>query len=47
MKKNLIYLAGGAMLACCMAACQSSGTGLAFEHQGDSLTLVHISAPGK
>lgn len=47
MKKNLIYLAGGAMLACGMAACQSSGTGLTFEHQGDSLTLVHVSAPGK
>ena len=47
MKKNLIYLAGGAMMACGMAACQSSGTGLAFEHQGDSLTLVHVSAPGK
>ena len=47
MKKNLIYLAGGAMMACGMAACQSSGTGLAFEHQGDSLTLVHISAPGR
>ena len=47
MKKNLIYLAGGTMMVCCMAACQSSGTGLAFEHQGDSLTLVHVSAPGK
>ena len=47
MKKNLMNLAGGAMLACGMAACQSSGTGLTFEHQGDSLTLVHVSAPGK
>ena len=39
MKTNLIHLAMGTMLACGMVACQPN--------QGDTLTVVHVSAPGK
>ena len=46
MKTNLIHLAMGTMLACGMVACQSP-KGFTIEHQGDTLTVVHVSAPGK
>ena len=46
MKTNLIHLAMGTMLACGMVACQPN-KGFTFEHQGDTLTVVHVSAPGK
>lgn len=46
MKTNLIHLAMGTMLACGMVACQSP-KGFTIEHQGDTLTMVHVSAPGK
>lgn len=46
MKANLIHLAMGTMLACGMVACQSP-KGFTIEHQGDTLTVVHVSAPGK
>lgn len=46
MKTNLIHLAMGTMLACGMVACQPN-KGFTLEHQGDTLTIVHVSAPGK
>ncbi len=46
MKTNLIHLAMGTMLACGMVACQSP-KGFTIEHQGDTLTVVRVSAPGK
>lgn len=46
MKTNLIHLAMGTMLACGMVACQSP-KGFTIEHQGGTLTVVHVSAPGK
>ena len=46
MKTNLIHLAMGTMLACGMVACQPN-KGFTLEHQGDTLTVVHVSAPGK
>ncbi len=46
MKTNLIHLAMGTMLACGMVACQSPKS-FTIEHQGDTLTVVHVSAPGK
>lgn len=46
MKTNLIHLAMGTMLACGMVACQSPKV-FTIEHQGDTLTVVHVSAPGK
>ena len=46
MKTNLIHLAMGTMLACGIVACQSP-KGFTIEHQGDTLTVVHVSAPGK
>jgi len=46
MKTNLIHLAMGTMLACGMVACQSP-KGFTIEHQGDTLTVVHVSASGK
>lgn len=46
MKTNLIHLAMGTMLACGMVACQSP-KGFTIEHQGDTLTVVHVSAPAK
>ena len=46
MKTNLIHLTMGTMLACGMVACQPN-KGFTLEHQGDTLTVVHVSAPGK
>lgn len=47
MKKNIINLGMGMALACSMIACQSQKNGITFEHQGDTLTVVHITNPSK
>lgn len=46
MKTNFIYLTMG-MLTCGMVACQQPNNGFTLEHQGDTLTIVHVSKPGK
>lgn len=47
MKKNMINLGMGVAFACGMIACQSPKSGITFEHQGDTLTVVHITNPSK
>ncbi len=48
MKKSFLYLTTSIALACGLAACQSSSNqNLSFEHQSDSLTIVHIKTPAK
>ena len=37
----------GAMAAVSFTACQPQKSGLTFEHQGDTLTIVHITNPSK
>ena len=46
MKKNFVNLALGAFLDW-YVACQSQKNNLVFEHQGDTLTVVHIKNPSK
>ena len=47
MKKNLICLALAGMAVTAFTACQSQSEGFSLEHQGDTLTLVHITRPAK
>ena len=47
MKKNLICLALAGMAMTAFTACQSQSEGFSLEHQGDTLTLVHITRPAK
>lgn len=47
MKKNFVNLALGAFFLTGMWACQSQKNNLVFEHQGDTLTVVHIKNPSK
>ena len=47
MKKNLICLALAGMAVTAFTACQSQSEGFSSEHQGDTLTLVHITRPAK
>lgn len=47
MKTNFVSLAMGTMLACGMLSCQQSNKGFTLEHQGDTLTIVRVTAPGK
>ena len=47
MKKNFVNLALGAFFLTGMWSCQSQKTDLVFEHQGDTLTIVHIKNPSK
>lgn len=46
MKKIINHLAV-AMAAVSFTACQPQKSGLTFEHQGDTLTIVHITNPSK
>lgn len=46
MKKIINHLAV-AMVAVSFTACQPQKSGLTFEHQGDTLTIVHITNPSK
>ena len=46
MKKIINHLAM-AMAAVSFTACQPQKSGLTFEHQGDTLTIVHITNPSK
>ena len=47
MKKKLICLALAGMAVTAFTACQSQSEGFSLEHQGDTLTLVHITRPAK
>ena len=47
MKTNLISLALGVALAAGAVSCQPAKNNLAFEHQGDTLTIVHINQPSR
>ena len=47
MKRNLICLALAGMAMTAFTACQSQSEGFSLEHQGDTLTLVHITRPAK
>ena len=47
MKKKLICLALAGMALTAFTACQSQSEGFSLEHQGDTLTLVHITRPAK
>ncbi|WP_300725738.1 DUF4980 domain-containing protein [uncultured Bacteroides sp.] len=47
MGKNLFKLGMGLLVAGGMLACQSQKNGISFEHQGDTLTIVHITNPTK
>ena len=48
MKREFFQLAAGLALTCGMMGCQSStSNGLRLEHPGDSLTIVHVTAPAK
>lgn len=45
MKTKLINLACGLVLTAGAVSCQSAKSNLTFEHQGDTLTIVHITNP--
>lgn len=45
MKTTIVSLAAGVLASMAMTACQSQKNNLAFEHQGDTLTIVRIAAP--
>lgn len=48
MKRNIIHLALAGMAAAALTACQhQADKGFTLEHQGDTLTLVHIARPAK
>ena len=47
MKKNFYHLTMALTTAAALAACQPQKSAISFEHQGDTLTIVHITNPTK
>ena len=47
MKKNFYHLTMALTTAAALAACQPQKSAISFEHQGDTLTIVHITNPAK
>lgn len=47
MKKNIIRLTMALATAASLAACQPQKSTISLEHQGDTLTIVHITNPTK
>ena len=47
MKTNLVNLALGLAFTGGAVSCQSQKNDLVFEHQGDTVTIVHIARPAK
>lgn len=47
MKKNFYHLTMALATAAALAACQPQKSAISFEHQGDTLTIVHITTPTK
>ena len=47
MKTNFIHLTLGMAFAMGIFSCQSGQRGFTLEHQGDSLTIIHITQPSK
>lgn len=47
MKKNFYHLTMALTAAAALAACQPQKSAISFEHQGDTLTIVHITNPTK
>ena len=48
MKRNLLYLLAGMALTGALTACQPQAQqGISYNHQGDTLTVVHIDRPMK
>ena len=47
MKTNFVNLALGLAFTAGAVSCQSPKDNLTFEHQGDTLTIVHIANPSK
>ena len=47
MKKNFYHLTMALTTATALAACQPQKSAISFEHQGDTLTIVHITNPTK
>ena len=47
MKKNFYHLTMVLTIAAALAACQPQKSAISFEHQGDTLTIVHITNPTK
>ena len=47
MKTNLVNLALGLAFTAGTVSCQSQKNNLVFEHQGDTVTIVHIAHPAK
>ena len=45
MKTNLVNLALGLAFTGGAVSCQSQKNDLVFEHQGDTVTIVHIARP--
>ena len=47
MKTNLVNLVLGLAFTAGTVSCQSQKDNLVFEHQGDTVTIVHIAHPAK
>lgn len=47
MKKNFYHLTMALTTVAALAACQPQKSAISFEHQGDTLTIVHITNPTK